>query len=207
MADTALALETTTLVDLLVWTYQRQRADVMSGRGLWGPEAEVMDEEPFHQISGDGCAKIAATAAYGCDIDGGGYQRAALHPDAEAVHDAVVALSADNWIGAQLVRRYAKQGATPHWDVRQHLEPVYVGGKPEVRDGDAYTVRYRRELRVVSARYCPVEPYPANAWVEMMRGEYRAWYSGLAAVARMLERAALTRWSIVGIGAEREPWR
>src|SRR5579862_7929412 len=116
----------TDLVALLVWTYERQKADLMSGKGLHRPEAKAADpdREPRHTWSGCGCAQLLAVATLGARIESGGEQRAVLHGDAELVNDLVVAMSQTDWIGAMLLRRYARQGGAPEWsEGRQEFEP------------------------------------------------------------------------------------
>jgi len=215
--DPMAAREATGLVDLLVWTYQRQKADLMSGKGLWTPEqradASPIDQ-PTRRWSGCGCAQLAAVAALGARIEKGGWQRPALHPDAELVHDLVIEMSRTDWAGAMLLMRYGRQGGMPEWsEGRQEFEPERDERDRIVQDRYdevvlALDVRGRE--RAVPVRYCPVRLYPSDAWIEMTRGEYRTWHRALARLAKALasrpEGAGLGRWRIVGLGAAAEPW-
>jgi hypothetical protein len=204
--------ETTTLVALLVWTYQRQKADLMSGKGLWTSEAKALDAEaeaPQHW-SGCGCAQLAAVAALGARIEAGGWQRPTLHPDADLVHDLVVEISKTDWAGAMLLRRYARHGAMPEWsEGRQEFEPERDAKDRIVQDRYdevALIPGAQGQPRAVPVRYCPVRLYPSDAWVEMTRGEYRLWHRALQRLGEALAARRLTRWTIASLGAAAEPW-
>ena len=212
----AAAREGIALTALLVWTYQRQKADAMSGKGLWSPELarESDGGEPARRWSGCGCAQLAAVAALGVRIEGGGWQRPAVHADAELVHDLVVAMSEDDWAGAMLLRRYGRQGGAPEWsEGRQEFEPVRDARDRIVQDAYdevALVIDARGRERAMPVRYCPVRAHPSDAWIEMTRAEYRTWFAALKRLARALAappgKRALTRWRIVGLGATAEPW-
>lgn len=217
----AAARETITLVALLVWTYQRQKADAMSGKGLWGPEQQADDAgsklaelAPRRQWSGCGCAQLAAVAALGARIENGGWQRPALHPDAELVHDLVVEMSRDDWAGAMLLRRYGAQGGAPDWsEGRQEFEPERDARDRVIQDRYdevALVIDSRGRERAVPVLYCPVRLYPDDSWVAMTRGEYRIWHTALARLARALadppEGRGLTRFQVTDLGAAAEPW-
>lgn len=215
---TALAVDTRepiTLTALLVWTYARQKADVMSGKGLWTSERKSASEpEPIQQWSGCGCAQLAAVAALGARIERGGWQRPALHPDADLVHDLVVEQSKTDWAGAMLLLRYGRQGGTPEWsDGAQEFEPVRDARDRIIQnhyDDVALVKDATGRERAVPVLYCPVRLYPDDAWVAMTRGEYRLWHGALgrlsAGLAAALPGKALTRWTVTGLGAAAEPW-
>ncbi len=207
--------EATTLTALLVWTYARQKADVMSGKGLWTSERKSAAEpEPVQQWSGCGCAQLAEVHALGARIERGGWQRPAVHPDADLVHDLVVEQSKTDWAGAMLLRRYGRQGGTPEWsDGHQEFEPTYDERDRIIQD------RYDEVVLVVDGKgrerakpvlYCPVRLYPDDAWVDMTRGEYRLWHSSLkrlaASLADLPAGKQLARWLVAGLGAAAEPW-
>lgn len=200
--------EDTTLVSLLDWTYRRQKADIMTGKGLWQPEElSGLNDDDYHGgWSGDGCAALESCGALGAIIPGTGHkQRAVVHDDAVAVHDAVVALSRSDWVGAMLLRRYGRQGGMPEWRSSQP-RPVPVmptrGNKPVVASFVNEYVGRDGRRRKVSAQYSMIEYVPPPGMVEIMRGEYRAWWAGLSA----LSVPRLSRWRLVGPGAVAEPW-
>lgn len=202
------------LARLLVWVYRDQKADKMSGRGLWAPEAEA-DAAPGVQVvrrwSGCGCAQLEAIALLGSRIETTGWQqRPVLHPDAEAIHDVMVAMSRDDWMGALLLRRYGADGGMPDWgDGDQELGPVFDRRDKIVQD------RYDEAVEVVDAigrhlllplRYCPLEAYPSDEWVAASQGEYRQWHGALERLMARILDVRLQRWRLEGLGAVAEPW-
>ena len=93
---------------LLRWTYQKQKADVLTGKGLYATEAAAIRTGRWINqtwCTGDGTVEIAKYGALGIKPDGSrGPLRgipAALHPDAEVVHDitpaAVLTVLAGYW--------------------------------------------------------------------------------------------------------------
>ena len=205
----------TSLVALLIWTYQRQRADLMSGKGLFGPERNVVvpESEPDHQWSGCGCALLEAVHQLGVRIEPAGWQRPAVHADADLVHDLVVEISRADWLGAMLLRRQARLGAPPEWgEGRQRFEPLRDARDRVVQDryDEVVVLDDNHGVRAVPVRYCPVVAYPSDAWVEMTRGEYRAWHRALVALERALaalpRERGLMRYRIAELGAMAEPW-
>jgi len=204
--------ESTSLVALLIWTYQRQKADVMSGKGLWMSEAKASDPElePAQAWSGCGCAQLAAVAALGARIAGGGWQRPIVHPDADLIHDRVVEMSKTDWSGAMLLRRYGRQGGVPEWsEGRQEFEPEYDARDRIIQDRYdevALVADAAGRPRAVPVRYCPVRLYPSDSWVDMTRAEYRLWHRALRNLGAALSERKLTRWTVTGLGAAAEPW-
>jgi hypothetical protein len=204
--------ETIDAVGLLRWTYQRQRADVISGRDLREPFASASVPARLRKHwSGCGCAQLEAVAVLGVRIEPGGKQRDTLHPDAEHIHDQVIAISERNWPGAVLLRRYGKQGGVPDWESGpQEYEPLRDGRDKIIQDRYDEVIRIRDGAgrdRMVPAHYCPLVKYPSDEWIEMMRGEYTVWYAALEDLANRLEGVKLARWTLAGLGAVAYPWR
>jgi len=209
--------ESASLVELLAWTYKRQKADVMSGRGLWTPEIDAEAESeaarlgmPVRQWSTCGCAQLEAIALLGARIDGGGWQRAALHVDAEVVHDELIEMSRVDWMGATLLRQYGRQDDVPEWSGgTQEFEPVRDARDRIVQNHFdevvTHTDAFCRQSQAPVC-YCPVQLYPSNDWVEMVRGEYQHWFAALEKFALRLQARTLVRWQVSGLGAPREPW-
>lgn len=199
------------LVRLLVWTYRDQKADVMSGKGLSTPEAALTADDPeaYHGGWGAcGCAAAEHAGAVGAIIPGTAWrQNHALHPDAEQVHDQVVAMSAGgDWVGAALLRRYGRQGGTPDWcsDFARSFDPVCGHDDRPIQDCfDEVSVV---KGRVAKHLYCPVVQYPPNEWIDLARGEYRAWHGALVRLYARMVDCVFTRYCLGGLGALAEPW-
>ena len=194
------ALESTTLVGLLIWTYKLQRADTMSGKGLYQGEMAVDDDD----LGWRGRDIIEDCGMLGAIIPGTAHQqRYALHPDAEAVHDALIAMSSADWQGALLVRNHARMGSPPNWGDYQILERVEdKRGHPLIDVCDIVTVGGKDEV----VRFCPLSPYPPDYLIDLDRAIYSAWFACLARLWNWRRHLRLCRWELTAIGAPEKPW-
>lgn len=206
--------ERTSMVALLDWTYRRQKADIMTGRSLYVPndvlEAEGLEDGMFYGVSADGCAVMERILREGAIIPGTSHlQAATVHDDAVAVHDAVVALSRSDWVGAMLVRRYARSGDIP--------EPMRVRGWEPQRDqkGRAkvavdevvWTIAGNNRRVPVGIPYTPVEPWPGQPLIDASRDEYAKWRLAVVKLMWLLRQGEpLRRWCVAEVGAERRVW-
>ena len=193
--------ESATLVALMTWTYRKQRADEMTGKALVG-ERSTPALPPPPAWSLDGCYRMEAISRLGCKVDGGGWQRPAVHPDAEALHDCVVELSRTDWIGARLVQRYGRLGVMPDWHpAPQRLVPSRdARGRPRVTEIER--VRVKGRSCAVLASILRLDP--EDSFVDSLRQEYTLWQCALASIQRA--SPPLTRWRIAGLGAISNPW-
>lgn len=122
---------------LVTWAIRDQKAD-RDDVALFDVEADVhnllLSDQTYRgqaidlcRPAADGCATIARKAAVGCEIDGSGVLRGVsprLHPDAEAVMDAIRRLSGRE---AALVLQHARMGDRPDWSTgEKRLVPVPV---------------------------------------------------------------------------------
>lgn len=218
------ARERTTMVDLLRWVYRTQMADRMSGGGMHGMEVAA-DGGCGGSFSGSGsnAATIEANGVMGSIIRSTAWQqRYALHSDAEVVHASVGRLAATDWAGAGLLRMYAGTNETPHWvDTVPMPEPVRridPRTQREVIVQDAVGSTYDEleprwdtdgnpmldALVQVQHLCCPIRYWPSFDFIEASREEYRVWYGAMVKLSGMLPE--LSRWSVVGVGAEEKPW-
>ncbi|MBY6265553.1 hypothetical protein EI613_27065 [Azospirillum sp. 412522] len=252
-ANDAAAPDTRQTVDverLAIWAIRDQKAD-RTGGALFDLEAALdhPDREP-QGSSRDGVATLMRRRETGgCRVDGGGPMRGVqprVHPDAEAVVDAIRAIP--DWRQRGLVFEYAQLGDRPDWsNGDQTLIPIPV---PESRRGAVRHVvraewvdlplqsvlladlrrrgvpildRYGRLRfpsqepgfayritddggRQVVTRWCPVEPYPSDAWIVNTNAIYAAWHAGMMALERGLRRVVLRDHRLVGFGVPAEPW-
>src|SRR4029077_5646996 len=104
--------KTITTEELLIWTYQRQRADMVirTGAGLYEQERMASGLEA-HGSSPDGCVAVARNAAIGATI-GGSMAPGAVHPDAETVHEQLERLGD---MARFLLLDYGRTGMAPDW--------------------------------------------------------------------------------------------
>jgi hypothetical protein len=108
-----------TLWEFCIWAYRQQRVDLMTGRTLHDVEAAA-DGETRRGRSADGVAKMIAIGEVGADIRGGGSWggSAECHPDAELLHDHVLALP---WLDALGIMQFARTGEPPE---RYDVQPI-----------------------------------------------------------------------------------
>lgn len=185
---------------LLIWTYQAQKAETVTLR-RHGAAASVLR-------GGSNAAAIANLMALGCRVDspGQGERFAALaagddlNPDAEAVHEAVMAMGGDLSIE---IRRCATSGLRPDWLPEGQrlvgLESARRPGRARV-DGIEYA-------KGRFAQYCPVRVENGPEVLAFHRDLYAAWWQGLAALAARLRAPGVLRehWP-VGPAAPARPW-
>ena len=185
--------ERTSLVALLDWSFQRQKAH------------RIDDSEGFGLRLGsprDSCAKLEEIGSLmGCRIDGGQWKEIGqrVHPDAQEVVSTIGRLPEDI---AALIWRHACSGTEPDWGQDAAFHPVMRGnGKHAVNTAEVVIGDRRGRRSIVTVSYCPVELVPDPVYC---REEWRNWYRSLVILRTMLP--ALTRWEVVGIGVEAEPW-
>lgn len=176
--------------DLLVWTYQDQAADVVSRTGAAG-------------LYPAGCRSnllaIRRNGRLGTRIDCAGSAArggADMHPDAEAVHDAVRTLKPP-WIG--LVIDCAKTGSVPDWMPGAVPKPVPVprgDGKPRMEYHDPGTRR--------KPAYCLLRYDPEPEHLAFVRRVYVEWWDAMAALVAKLPD--LEDHAVSGPSVPREPW-
>jgi hypothetical protein len=163
---------------VLAWAYQVQRVTWVEARAGWGGGVG----DPYG----------------GCRVDGGGRASVRLHPDAEAIHDAVLRLPP--WRG-RLVVEHAKAGTRPRTFAgnRPRAEPVIVG---QFRDGrPRIEIHYDRNRHPL---WCAVRYRGFDDDYEGDRRAYREWWYGLAELVPRL--AGLASWRVTGPAAPEAPW-
>lgn len=114
------------LEDLVSWAYRQERVDHAADALLHEIERAACGCE--HRASSrDGIAALERRARLGCRITGGVIPGVSspVHPDAEAVHDAVLRLAAKHPNRMALVVQHAKLGERPEIStVEPELVPV-----------------------------------------------------------------------------------
>ena len=177
--------EAMTIERALIWAYQDQQVDAIVGRG--GQYMRV--------VGIDSARRAGDRMALGCEVMGGGYARLTVHPDAEALHDAVRRLRPPARIG--LVIRHAKAGTRPDW-----LRGARPTVKPLRRPNGKIVVE-RDNNR--NATWCPfvVDPLPQH--IAFCHAVYAEWWDALdelvGAGLRLVDHV------ILPLGEPREPWK
>jgi hypothetical protein len=216
------ALKRTTAEGLLIWVYQRQKADVVMERGIGLNRIEkyiadfgvtpqhVVDharrygvksvhagghtsEQINRSMTTDSAAMVANTL-----MGAGGYSGASydLHPDAETVHEYVRRLRVD--MRAMIVE-HARTGLRPDWAEGERLRvvPILRGdGQPAVvwnKNGDA-------------PLYCRVTTEGAD--IVGKRARYTHWWDALNEMAQtLMSESRLLSHEVVQVGCPRKPWK
>jgi hypothetical protein len=182
----------TTAWQLLVWTYQRQKAHLGD-----------------HRLAATGFSPISPTGAVierlrlGVSVDvsrGAGVTGPRCDGDALAVHDLVLLMGKQGWC---LIDSGAV-GAKPEWS--QTVPPLKVG---PVRRGNGKPKMFYENNRAIACElaYEGFRPDRAAALIRYARECYAAWWASLAALhAALTEDQPLRRWLITELGAAFEPW-
>lgn len=163
---------------LLHWTYQRQKAHILSakGVGLHKIEAEAGGYE-VRNISGDGCAAVEWFSQLGTQVDAKGRDRGDIHPDAEAVHEAVCLFKPVDRIQ---VINYALSGRRPDPmnGAKPELSPVLNGkGKPAMIWDDNR-----------NAIGCKLMVVRWQEQIDDARKKYDSWIASLEALVAYFEK-------------------
>lgn len=184
---------------LLHWAYAVQRVDAMLDRGMAEQEAALSNAELFGS-SGDGVAIIERIGLLGCRVQGSGvHQPAKVHPDAEAIHEAV--LSLDRPI-ALLVMRHARDRSRPDWG--RGLRPRFR--IPAGRKGNPLVIYDPADIGRHYG-YCPIEWIVDVREIETRRGVYAAWRAALREIGiEMIRRGRLIEFMPSGPVASLQPW-
>ncbi|ASG21399.1 hypothetical protein [Nitrospirillum viridazoti] len=198
---------------LLVWVYQRQRADLVVDRGVGLHELEREAAGiPVTRRTADGTG--SSIAVLGCRVDNSGTPSGVLHPDAEAVHDAVCRAPRPLWTG--LLIEVGRTGERPDWlpGARVEEQAILHRGKvvfvvdddgcivgPKVR-----TVLVRDEVGP-DGRVRQVTLDRSPAALELGRRVYAEWRAALAwLVDELVSRQLLASHRVTGPAAPDEPW-
>jgi hypothetical protein len=176
---------------LVEWTYSAQLIIEITGRSLYASERASGPRDylpPQRRTSQDGCVAVARNAELGCAVDGG-RGRAILaedvHPDAEALHDVVLALP---WLHGHQVVRYGRTGVVPDIpdgaDYRYRPVPEWDGRryKPKVRYETDPDTR-------VQVSFCPIALDPDDDEVSYSRAAYCGWFEAMTVL--LLASAAI----------------
>lgn len=181
--------EKTDIERLLIWVYQVKAADKVTARR----SANLVPAGYVTNAQG-----VLRMAALGCRIDNFTTVASAsdLDPDAETVHEAVMALPINE--GA-LVLQHALTGTRPDWmpGAVARMRPLLRGnGKPELVYWDPPKCR--------RPAYCRVTADPSQTSIDFARGLYSRWWGTLDGLRHSLR---LRQFIVTGPAAPRAPWR
>jgi hypothetical protein len=210
-----------TLGMMLRWAYNSQMVDVLSGR--------LIDEDQHAFVIGEPPGVASSRfSALGTRVDNAGSNRFArneIHPDAELLHDHVLALGP---IYARLVIHYGKTGMHPEPETAiarprpasirgdRIGQGIWRGEACRYRIEVAETIVERKEHYIERGRkgvelayteiirhevlFCPVEWWPDIAWVEATNQVAEHWDDALARLRDSLSRVDFISHEIIGEG-------
>lgn len=189
---------------LLVWTYKRQKADIVIGRGVGLHDLEARaDGVQIVDVSACGVAAVARIGMLGTRIDQIGRDAGDLHHDAEVVHRAVMQMDGrvNGLPRSRLIIEHAARGERP--DAKVGVVPrAYPYLNPR---GDVVV-----EWLDKGRRYgvCRVQWSPSAVLIDAAREEYQAWHRALLQLASILsEGGKLQRWTLTPFKAPVAPWQ
>ncbi|MHA1570341.1 MAG: hypothetical protein ACTSWM_00870 [Alphaproteobacteria bacterium] len=191
---------------LLEWTYRRQKADVIIGRGVGLNKIEAAASGVERHYSSGDWAAIDKYGHLGCFIDQLGFNSGQLATDAETVHETVSRFG-DPVRG--LLIQHGRAGTRPecalHADVR--YEPVWKRSPRYDYKGlparGSYKMIYDGSHNPVG---CQVRPRQHVTYIEAQRRDYQVWHNGLVALAQHFVTHPLTRFVVGGPAAPAAPW-
>ncbi len=207
----AVVPEAISVADLLIWVYRDQKADRVTGKDLLtGAKPRKKAAPPTARK--DSCLAVEQARLLGAVIPGTGHrQRYRLHPDAEAVHDQMITLSAIDPLGPALLRHYARIASVPDAGggipAPAPVHRIDIDGEHLVDDAflpdEGHFERHMIKGRVVLVRvrypFCPIRYWPSPEARDDARNQYRVWWTALNRLAETLP--PLRRWIPKGLGA------
>ena len=190
----------TTMWQLLIWTYQRQKAHLGE-----------TDAPGGHRLGVSPTAVVVQRLLLGASIDGGrsfmpsGAAGAACAADALEVHGYVLELGSH----ARGLIETASVGQAPDW--QPFYPPARVSGVWRMKKGQRAPVMLydenRHPLNACKIEITGFAPDRARRWIEHHREIYTRWWAALSVLHDWLaEWQPLKRWLVSGIGAEPNPW-
>ncbi|WP_159107209.1 hypothetical protein [Azospirillum sp. B4] len=198
---------------LVEWTYRVQRADMVVDRGvgLFDLERVAAGIAVFKRTTDGSGSHISEL---GCRVDQMGTPSGELHPDAEAVHEAV--RTALTPIQQGLVLLHGRTGADPDWMPGATVQDVVVrrdNGAPRYRyddHGHKAGVMMQRRVFLIDAgpdgqRQAVDTGLSAEA-LDCAREVYGQWWDALSRLAGVLVGLGLSSHRITGMPTPREPW-
>jgi hypothetical protein len=191
----------TTMWQLLIWAYQRQKAHLGEGDASTGNRPGLSPT-----------AVVVQRLLLGASIDGG--RRHGPHTGGGSVCDAD-ALEVHGYVlqlgkHARQVIETASGGHVPDW--QPFYPPARVSPVWRMKKGQRVPVMLydenRNPLNACKIEITGFAPDRARRWIEHHRDIYTRWWAALTVLhGKLAARQPLQRWLIGGVGAEPTPWR
>lgn len=188
--------------ELVIWTYQRQKADLIVERGVGlYPQEKAADGIFYKMISGDGVYQVHRNQELGVRVDCIGFPTADIHPDAEMVHE-LIKTKTFTYLERGLLIDFGKTGLMPDW---------LPGAKPEIRP--AY--KKNGQIKMIYGGKnnhkpiaCEIEIVMSQDHIDFKRRIYGEWWAALDKLCREIWKAdkVMTSYNVKPPMAHKEPW-
>jgi hypothetical protein len=188
--------------ELLLWTYQRQKADLVIERGVGlFPQEKDADGIFYRMISGDGTYQIHRNYELGIKLEGCGFPTCEIHPDAETVHELIKTKSFTH-LERGLLIEFGKTGLMPDW---------MPGAKPQIRPAVKKNGKLKmiyRDRENTKPVACEIEIVLSQEHIDYMRSVYTKWWAALDKLCRMLweNDALVTSFNVLPPASAKQPW-
>lgn len=182
--------------DLLIWTYQAQRAHRVLSRGAGlHPLERLADGYEVQNI--DTLAKLERIAELGVRVDGGGTPGADMHPDAEVVVERLACMSK---LKAGMLMSCGQSGLEYDW------LPGAVPSLLPLRDNHGKPIVIYEDRARKRALYCPL--VETREHIEFARKVYGLWWEAMAELATDLAKydSLLSTYHVLPPRSPKEPW-
>ena len=191
-----------TIEELVIWTYEKQKADLIEDRGIGlMPHEKDADGIFYKLISGDGTYQIHRNWELGIKLEITGYPTAQIHPDAELVHDMIKSKRFTH-LERGLLIDFGKTGLMPDWmpGAKPQIRPALKkNGKPKMIFADRH---YKKPIA------CELEIVMSQDHIDFKRKVYTQWLDALLKLATELWQAddLVTSFNVLKPMATKAPW-
>lgn len=188
--------------ELVIWTYEKQKADLIVERGVGLHQFEKDADGIFYKmISGDGTYQIHRNYELGIKLECTGFPTAEIHPDAETVHE-LIKTKAFTHLERGLLIDFGKTGLMPDWlpGAKPAIRPALKkNGKPKMIHRD------RAKTKPIA---CEIEIIMTQDHIDFKRRIYTQWWGALDKLCREIWKndAVITSFNVLPPLAPQEPW-
>lgn len=188
--------------ELVIWTYEKQKADLIVERGIGlYPQEKDADGIFYKMISADGVYQIHRNQELGIKVDCSGFPTAEIHPDAETVHE-LIKTKAFTHLERGLLVDFGKTGLMPDWlpGAKPKIRPALKkNGKPKMIHRD------RAKSKPIA---CEIEIIMTQEHIDFRRDVYLRWWGALDKLCREIWKndVVMTSFNVLPPLAANEPW-
>ncbi len=188
--------------ELVIWTYEKQKADLIVERGIGlYPQEKDADGIFYKLISGDGTYQIHRNQELGVKVDGGGFDTAQIHPDAETIHELIKTKTFTH-LERGLLIDFGKTGLMPDW--LPGVEPEILPARK--KNGKLKMIYGPKKKHEPIA--CELNIVMTREHINFRRDIYARWWSALDKLCCELWKndVVMTSYNVLPPMATSEPW-